>query len=551
MAVRPAHGVLTCDMLSRRASGHRAVWFVGLCLMPLACGGQCEAQGNATANPDATPSAAPAASIPPNASGSQAGQAGSSTLPGAPELGAAEGVSPEGCSEAENHGPLPAATDCEVLRLDVDPALTCGGESCPFSAALDVVCPTYGLENEGSLVVTGDGVSVALHSGYGGSATRRLVVSEGSATVQEIPLLSQEALSAGSRSGAQWLAGCVQSEVLISRGSEEVLSTQSEIVVARESEGAWRALRIPTPFSRTPLLGLAAVDDDAGYLLYSMLALPTPVRLVSWQGTCWTDEDLTTETPNLFGVDPNPTLRLDANERPWIAWDTSAGSQRTLHLRAPSGQVQTVASYDGEGTWPPPLPPRVLPGGKGGTTELPAIAVRGVQGILLFAPTADSIWLSSTLPGSAPGETTGNCPPDDTQFVLQPCAGLTTCSEQVQRTSRGFGLARTESGEAFAAWVRYSSEADYALTEDVVGGEMGISYCNREEIRATGTSTLVLARLADAEPILTEFDFELTHGVYSTDYEVALAARGETLVVLAPLDGGRPPGMRYLEIDSR
>jgi hypothetical protein len=92
--------------------------------------------------------------------------------------------------------------------------------------------------------------------------------------------------------------------------------------------------------------------------------------------------------------------------------------------------------------------------------------------------------------------------------------------------------------------------APYALQERVDRGEMLISYCLRSETGGSGTADLVLARLTDAEPVLSHFRFDTESAVPAGDYPVAMAARGETLLVAAMLSGDAQHVLTYLEIDS-
>ena len=60
----------------------------------------------------------------------------------------------------------------------------------------------------------------------------------------------------------------------------------------------------------------------------------------------------------------------------------------------------------------------------------------------------------------------------------------------------------------------------------------------------------MVARLTDAEPILTHFRFVMGGVVRSLINDVAMVARGDTLVVAADLSGETVPTLTYLEINS-
>ena len=87
------------------------------------------------------------------------------------------------------------------------------------------------------------------------------------------------------------------------------------------------------------------------------------------------------------------------------------------------------------------------------------------------------------------------------------------------------------------------------LDEFWIGGEMGLSGCERSETSGSGTAELVIARLGAGEPVLSRFRFDMGGAIPAADYSFAMAARGETLLVAATLNN--EVGMTYLEIDSR
>lgn len=146
---------------------------------------------------------------------------------------------------------------------------------------------------------------------------------------------------------------------------------------------------------------------------------------------------------------------------------------------------------------------------------------------------------------------TGDCPsvPPSHDYGNH-YAGMTTCTEQFSGAGFGFGLARTQSGATLAAWVAYSSQGNYALTEACDGGEMPQSYCDWTETSGTGTADLVIARLTESEPTLTHFRFVMGGAVEYLTNDVAMVARGDTLLVAAYLSGDTVPTLTYLEIDS-
>jgi hypothetical protein len=75
-------------------------------------------------------------------------------------------------------------------------------------------------------------------------------------------------------------------------------------------------------------------------------------------------------------------------------------------------------------------------------------------------------------------------------------------------------------------------------------------HCDFTEASGTGTADLVVARLTEPEPTLTHFRFVMGGAVEYLTNDVAMVARGDTLVVAAYLSGDTIPTLTYLEIDS-
>ena len=90
----------------------------------------------------------------------------------------------------------------------------------------------------------------------------------------------------------------------------------------------------------------------------------------------------------------------------------------------------------------------------------------------------------------------------------------------------------------------------YALKEAGEGYEFPTFYCSWNETSGTGTADLVVARLTEPEPTLTHFRFVMGGAVRYLTNDVAMVARGDTLVVAAYLSGDTVPTLTYLEIDS-
>jgi hypothetical protein len=293
------------------------------------------------------------------------------------------------------------------------------------------------------------------------------------------------------------------------------------------------------------LTDVSMVDDRQGYLTYYAGDIWAP-HLVTWDGSCWTDQLIGEAYVDAMVVE------TDAEKQPWVAWlstERTSGVE-SLYLRSPSGDTQNLlANVTADA---PGGPLRLLPGGLDGRAAFPAVVAGFSDGIRVLSNTTDSGWQSLLLRDSATAAAGGgDCP------YVQPsheygnhCAGMTTCTDQVSGVGSGFGLARTQSGATFAAWVTYSSQGTYALKEVAEGSEFPTFYCDWTETSGTGTADLVVARLTESEPVLTHFRFVMGGAVRYLINDVAMVARGDTLLVAADLSGETVPTLTYLEIDS-
>jgi hypothetical protein len=322
------------------------------------------------------------------------------------------------------------------------------------------------------------------------------------------------------------------------------------ITAVRGTDAAWTRATVVAqpdpPWGDGPILTDARmVDDGLGYLAYNMRGDWAP-HLVTWDGSCWTDQRIGEPQVVTMVVD------TDAEKQPWAAWISMEYPSRveSLYLRSPSGDTQNLlANLTADA---PGAPLRLLPGGLDGTAAFPAVAANFSDGIRVLSNATGSGWQSLVLPESAPSYAgAGDCPSVPPSYDYgNPCAGMTTCTEQSSGVGSGFGLARTQSGAAFVAWVTYSSQGTYALKEAADGGEMPQWYCSWTETSGTGTADLVVARLTDSEPALTHFRFAMGGAVRYLTNDVAMVARGDTLVVAAYLSGDTVPTLTYLEIDT-
>jgi hypothetical protein len=318
------------------------------------------------------------------------------------------------------------------------------------------------------------------------------------------------------------------------------------ITVLHSNAAGWARTRIPSSGERI-LLDARMVDDRLGHIAYHESGVWMP-HVMSWDGSCWTDHSIGDVRAGTVVVD------TDARKRLWVGWASyDASGTRALHLRHPDGQSRSLdvtgdAPVDG-------APLRLLPGGLDGMADSPALFARFKNGIRILSedPATSSGWRSSTVPESqSPYTGTDDCPSIVPTFAPVPdlCDGKTTCTSQSSGTATGFGLARTRSGAVFASWMEYASEGSYALAVGC-SGELTQCACERSQLRGSGTARLVLARLTGAAPTLTRFAFPMSSATEYLKVDLAMVARGETLVVAANRGGDLSPTMTYLEIDSQ
>lgn len=175
----------------------------------------------------------------------------------------------------------------------------------------------------------------------------------------------------------------------------------------------------------------------------------------------------------------------------------------------------------------------------------------GGSGIQLGTYTKIAGWSGKTLPESAYGTVTGDCPDDALGTPdNNPCGTLTTCTKQLKGAATPFGLARTQSGATFVAWVEYTSEGAYTLENvQVQNGEMPFFACIPTETAGSAVAELVVARLAGSEPALSRFRFNLEGAIWNPHSDLQMVGRGDTLLVAARLSASG--ALTYLELDTK
>jgi hypothetical protein len=448
----------------------------------------------------------------------------------------------------EGHVGAPTlSTDCQIVVRRVDPALTCESTDCAITKALDLTCAYH--PGKPWISATADGAVVLVRTDDSDkyeALARLMTVEAADSRVEDVPALATpnnvdryfsilDSAMATNSSGAKWLFA----------------GEAPGITAVRGTDAGWtRATVLPSPDPDygVVLTDASMVDDRLGYLTYSTWLTSAP-HLVTWDGSCWTDQPIG-ETHAWSMV-----VETDAEKRPWVAWVSDPNS---LYLRNPSGDTQNLLAKGTTDTlsigfmYSSPL--RLLPGGLDGTAAIPAVAAMFNDGIRVLSnsPTTDSGWLSLVLPESGAFSGADDCPSEQPSYDNgNHCVGMATCTQQSSRVGSGFDLARTPSGAVFAAWVMYSSQGTYALQETFTSGEMPQRYCGRTETSGSGTADLVVARLTESEPILSHFRFDLGGAALSGSRDVVMVARGDTLVVAAFLSGDLIPTLTYLEIDSR
>lgn len=434
-----------------------------------------------------------------------------------------------------------AARGCHIEPRPIDPASTCAKAPCPITKALDVSCESH--LDRLSLSATIDG-AVSLWSNQLDTLEARarlLMVTASDHRVEEVPprpnpdleftdYVGMSSALSVSASGTRWLFA----------------GSPRGITILRGKDAAWTGAKIHS--SSDLLLLDAKMDDDRfGHIAYQERGVWTP-RLASWDGSCWTDRSVGDTGAATVVVD------TDAQRRLWLGWVSyDRLGNRSLHLRHPDGHSRSLdLSNDGPSDG---APLRLLPGGLDGLADSPALLARFKNGIRVVSedPASPSGWLSLTVPESGiPYTGTNDCPSTVPTFEYSPdlCAGKTTCTVQASGVGTGFGLARTQSGAVFAAWVEYVSEGTYALAMRC-SGELARCACEMSQLGGTGTAKLVVARLTGAAPTLSRFAFPLSSAVSSLQVDLAMVARGETLVLAGYLSGDLAPTMTYLEIDSQ
>lgn len=444
-----------------------------------------------------------------------------------------------------------SSANCQVASRPFDPVLTCGTVDCAITKTLDMTCaltPHLSWLSDAGIYVANDSIVVTARThdiDENETIARVMTVAPTDSRVED---LSNEALPTSSvRSSASSVSASGTKWMLASNGD-------GMIIAALGTGTQWsRMTVVPSSFGMEAggdVTSASAVDDQLGYFTYSGIHDQAP-HLVTWEGTCWADQVIGKPKAKAMVVAP------DVNKQPWTAWISQHDSGlEKLNLRSPKGDTQELHALTTTDSAMGKTSIRLLPS-VDGVAALPTVVVRLAEGIIVFSrsPSANSEWTSLVLPESAPYYTNASdCASETLPRIAydDACSGFTICSGQASGAGAGFDIARTESGAVFVAWVIYSGQATYAPKLICYGrGQMGPEcYCGNIQTRGSGTAELVIARLTESQPMLTHFHIDMGGAVWF-GHSLAMAARGDTLVLAGFLRDQSVPTLTYLEIDSK
>jgi hypothetical protein len=481
------------------------------------------------------------------AGGQHRSSAASTALSGGSSTGTTDMPQPPVCPVEQNALMQIESKDCHIESRVIDPTTTCGGSNCAIKKALDLTC-TVNPEIP-ALAPTRDGALMYVATKYSDRNEmfpKLVTISEMENPIEDVRSLSlNNSLEPSNNLGDSRITVNAKGETWLFAGGT------NGVIAAYESAQGWTHSMVVPPLDhdRESILTDATVVDNAlGYLTYVPGGEWTP-HLVTWDGSCWTD--LLIGESNVNSV----TVKTDAQKLPWVAWLSTASDLKiSLFLRHPNGTIQNLFTNAAEESHVVNDRLRLLPGGINGTAVLPTIAGMFQNGITLFSAenAPKSGWSKQTLSDTAtlPG-IAGDCPNIPASYEdIDHCGGMTTCTLQYRGVGHSFDLVRTQSGAVFVVWVMYTSEGIYSLKEDSEYGEMPRSFCQLTETSGDGTAELIVARITESEPRISRFRFVLGGAVKNPSSEISLAARGDTLLVAAHLNGDNVPTITYLEIDS-
>jgi hypothetical protein len=450
-------------------------------------------------------------------------------------------VGPTCPTESEHDAPSPSAT-CNVVPAPGAATCPSAGE-CPVSGVFTLSCTGGGYGP--ALAATAGGTSIMFVTNTGKFVTRLFTLAPDAGRVEDVP---------GVTSAANALAADLDGNPTIFAG---------------EMPGIWRVRKTAAGWRREVALEtggpLALVTDgrarDAtkAAVAFFRLGAEAPA-LATRDGACWRVDVLPGARATHLGLD------VDATNRPWVAWYAYLnGRAPALELVGPDGPHRVWTSPVNEGLALQDRP-IVLANGLAGTDASPALAIQRGDGVHLLVPApAAAAWSDRVLTGSAAAVRANNCP-TGTPFG---CNGQATCTSTVKGALGGFGLTRTASGRAYAAWLEGDGGATYSLSlssttggfcpggpaaAPVQGGANAaappLCQCTPTMTSWHGTVTIAVERV-DAPAAGGPLRIQIDAGAEPRKNGLALAARGNTLLVVASFGAGFDTKLRYLEIDTK
>ena len=480
--------------------------------------------------------------------GGALGTGGSLGTGGAPGTGGAHdgGISDGGVSDAAtamvcpvpvSRGMATASSTCSISSLVVDPATVCAGSAtCPIGKAYALRCSSFGygpwLAPSGT---TGASILLATNN----PSTQIFTIGAGAtARVDDVPMLTKAIHSLGvDRSGTRTI----------------FTSEQPALSRYRETANGWSSDDASTVVGTDQALLSEgrAIDDTHAFAAYHNLGDYFP-RLARRNGACWQSTVLANTPIVSMGMD------IDATDRPWVAWIAGATNGIALSLVSPDGTTfvpWSTTKHEELSFWDRPI---VLAGGLTGTSPFPALATLRSDGLHVVTPDADTaVWTDRIVPGSARAGYSGNCPGQVSTGAA--CQGLTTCSGHIAGALPGFGMVRTASGRAYAAWLEVESDTTYSLALSspscTTGGPIPCM-CLASPTSTNRTMTMVVARVNNAatpSSAIRRFPLDTAAALPTTFpqiFSLVLAARGNTLLAVASVTSSPEHQLRYYEIDS-
>ena len=304
----------------------------------------------------------------------------------------------------------------------------------------------------------------------------------------------------------------------------------------RDTPSGWRresAVEVD-PSTLAMVSDARVLDANRAFLAYYDLADSGVPRLAIRDGGCWRTSVLPGQSYNELSLD------LDA-------WNYSG---TTVQMAGPDGTLYTPWNASTSlGLMGSQSQAIVLGGGvTAASTAYPSLVIQRTDGVhVLVGDAALPRWTDLLVAGSASSDATNACL-DSKAVPSGGCDAIASCTSVTKGTIPGFGAARTASGRAYVAWVTTDGETTYSYQgpDYVCSGGLH-QCCKAAPTSSSGVSSVVLTR-ADTGAEALRLALETGRPLLSTN--VALAARGDTLLVVASHDNASGIEMRYQEVDT-